>query len=114
VETYQVLGLVGSLLLVVAIIIPLTFAPYGMYGGTGYPMMGMMGGYYGHPLVFPILYIGIPAILLGLVGSLVQDRTAAGILLILAGVLSIPILFGFFGISLVLLILAGVLALSKR
>jgi hypothetical protein len=59
VETYQVLGLVGSLLLVVAIIIPLTFAPYGMYGGTGYPMMGMMGGYCGHPLVFPILFIGI-------------------------------------------------------
>ncbi|HWQ16233.1 MAG TPA: hypothetical protein VNL13_00155 [Sulfolobales archaeon] len=108
-ETYQILGLVGSLLLVLALAIMMlgmtvTSIGFGMMG----PMMWPMG-------FFPFfLFVGIPSIVLGIVGSVIPDRTAAGVLLILAGILSLPVFFGFFGISFILLIVAGALALSKK
>lgn len=108
-ETYQVLGLVGSLLLVLALamMFGMALVPF------GFGMMGHMRWYMGFLPLFP-LFIGVPSIVLGIVGSVVADRVAAGILLILAGILSLPIFFGFFGISFILLIIAGALALSKR
>ncbi|MEM0472873.1 MAG: hypothetical protein DJ555_00810 [Desulfurococcaceae archaeon] len=108
-ETYQILGLVGSLLLVLALAIMMlgmAVMPVG-FGMMG-PMMMPMG-------FFPVfLFIGLPSVVLGIVGSVISDRTAAGALLILAGILSLPIFLGFFGISFILLIIAGALALSKR
>lgn len=103
-ETYQILGLIGSLLLLVALFIPFMF--------YGYDMMGrvcMMGGPF---FFFP--FIAIPALILGLVGSLISDRQIGGILLIIAAILSLPVFFGFFGISFVLLLIGGLLALFKK
>lgn len=106
-ENYQVLGLIGSLLLILGFFI----MPMFYYGG----MMGGMMGYYGGPMHFgfPFL-ITIPALVLGLIGSLINDRQIGGILLLIAAVLSLPVFFGLFGISFVLLLIAGILALSKR
>jgi len=113
-ETYQVLGIIGSLLLIIAAFILFIFAyPYGYRGGMmGY--MGYMGyGYIGYHFFFPIFFI-LPALVLGLIGSIIADRLIAGILLILAAVFSLPMMFGFFGISFILLLIAGILALTKR
>ncbi|GAY25793.1 hypothetical protein ATG_09960 [Desulfurococcaceae archaeon AG1] len=107
-ETYQILGLVGSLLLVLALAIMMlgmAVMPVG-FGMMG-PMMWSMG-------FFPFFLIGLPSVVLGILGSAISDRTAAGVLLILAGILSLPVFFGFFGISFILLIVAGALALSKK
>jgi len=93
--------LVGSLLLI------LTFFIHAFFNG----MMGMMGGF-GYMTFFP-MFFGIPALVLGIVGSLI-DREAGGILLLIAAFLSLPAFFGFFGISSVLLLLAGIFALTKR
>ncbi len=106
-ETYQILGIIGSLLLVLAAFIPFAY-------GVG--MMGYMGymGYRGHFLYFfPVFFI-LPALVLGIVGSAITDRLIAGILLVLAAVFSMPVMFGFFGISFVLLLIAGILALTRR
>lgn len=103
-ENYQVLGLIGSLLLILGFFI----MPMFYYGG-------MMGGYYGGPMHFRFpFFIAIPAIVLGLIGSLINDRQIGGILLLVAAVLSLPVFFGLFGISFVLLLIAGLLALLKR
>ncbi|BDB99546.1 hypothetical protein [Saccharolobus caldissimus] len=109
-ETYQILGLIGSLLLLVALFIPFMFYGYG-YGMMG--RVGMMGGMMGGPFFF-FPFIAIPALILGLVGSLISDRQIGGILLIIAAVLSLPVFFGFFGISFVLLLIGGLLALFKK
>ncbi|AWR98434.1 hypothetical protein [Metallosphaera hakonensis] len=101
-ETYQVLGLVGAFLL----LLPLLFIPLFSFRS---PMMGMM--------TFPIRFFSlmfIPAFVLGIVGSLIADRTAAGVLLVISAIFSLPMLFGVFGISFVLLLIAGVLALSRK
>jgi len=102
----QILGLIGSLLLLVALFIPFMFYGYG-YGMMG--RVGMMGGPF---FFFP--FIAIPALILGLVGSLINDRQIGGILLIIAAILSLPVFFGFFGISFVLLLIGGLLALFKK
>lgn len=105
-ETYQILGLIGSILLILAIIIAASVMAFIV-------TFGMMRAV--HPLIFPFfVLIGIPAIVLGLIGSLISDKTAAGILLILASFLSLPIIFGFFGISFILLLVGGILALTKK
>lgn len=107
-ENYQVLGLIGSLLLILGFFI----MPMFYYGGM---MGGMMGGYYGGPMHFRFpFFIAIPALVLGLIGSLINDRQIGGILLLVAAVLSLPVFFGLFGISFVLLLIAGLLALLKR
>jgi hypothetical protein len=108
-ETYQVLGIIGSLLLIVAVFIPFAFAyRVGMMGYMGY--MGYRAPYF---YFFPIFFI-LPALVLGIIGSIVADRLVAGILLILAALFSLPIMFGFFGISFILLLIAGILALTRR
>ncbi|WP_240872269.1 hypothetical protein [Acidianus infernus] len=56
---------------------------------------GMMGGY-----LHRVIFFAFPALILG---SLISDRQIGGILLIIAAVLSIPVFFGFFGISFILL-----------
>ena len=67
-ETYQILGLIGSMLLVMAIVTPLFFypryAPAMMFGGMmGFGMMPGMAFF----LVIPFA--------LGVVGSLISDET---------------------------------------
>ncbi|BBG23316.1 hypothetical protein IC006_0600 [Sulfuracidifex tepidarius] len=82
-ENYQILGLVVSLLLI------LTFFIHPFFNG----MMTMMGGF-GYMTFFP-MFIGIPALVLGIVGSLIDNREAGGILLLIAAFLSLPAFFGF-------------------
>ncbi|MCY0883708.1 MAG: hypothetical protein OWQ50_08060, partial [Acidianus infernus] len=95
-ENYQVLGIVGSILLLVAFVIPFYMDYYFMDGA-------MMGGY-----LHRAIFFAFPALILG---SLISDRQIGGILLIIAAVLSIPVFFGFFGISFILF--AGILALTQ-
>lgn len=113
-ENYQILGLVGSILLIPAIFTPYLFmVSYNTVYYAHYAMMNwMMPGFTW--LIFPFMFIGIPAIILGLIGSLISDKLVGGILLIIAAVLSIPLFFGFFGISLALLLASGILALTKK
>ncbi|QGA54072.1 hypothetical protein GFS03_05560 [Sulfolobus sp. E5-1-F] len=109
-ENYQILGLIGSLLLIVGIGFSFAFyyPSYGMMGVYGYGMMGRGMMFFG----FMGLLI-IPAFVLGIIGSLISDRTVAGVLLILASVLSIPAM-GLIGIiSFILLLIAGILALTS-
>ncbi|BDC17313.1 hypothetical protein [Acidianus sp. HS-5] len=114
-ENYQILGIVGSILLLLGLIIPFYIGYYFMEGYYGGMMGRMMGGYPhgGMILVFPTI-IAVPALVLGLIGSLISDRQTGGILLIIAAVLSIPVFFGFFGISFILLLIAGILALTQK
>ncbi|QIW23805.1 hypothetical protein EWF20_06310 [Sulfolobus sp. S-194] len=106
-ENYQILGLVGSILLLVFIVPAFMFffnRPYMMGGMMGYGFM-MMG--------FPFFFMFIPAFILGIIGSLINDRMVAGILLILASIFSLP--FGFLGIiPFILLLIAGILALTTK
>ncbi|BFI74559.1 hypothetical protein [Sulfurisphaera ohwakuensis] len=105
-ETYQILGLIGSILLLVFLIPAFMFffnRPHIIGGMMGYGFM-MMG--------YPFLFVFIPAIL-GIIGSLINDRIVAGVLLILASIFSLP--FGFFGIiPFILLLIAGILALTSK
>lgn len=100
-ENYRFLGLVGSILLI------LTFNHPSFNG-----MMGMMGDFSYTPF-FP-MFLGILALVLGIVGSLIDNKEVGGKLLLIAAFLSLPAFFGFFGISFVLLLLAGIFALTKR
>ncbi|QXJ29254.1 hypothetical protein J5U23_02123 [Saccharolobus shibatae B12] len=102
-ENYQILGLVGSLLLIVGIAIPFAFfyPRYGMMGYGGMMFYGFMG------------FLVISAFVLGIIGSLISERTIAGVLLVLAAVLPIPAM-GFIGIvSFILLLIAGILAFTS-
>ncbi|AWR98224.1 hypothetical protein DFR86_03975 [Acidianus sulfidivorans JP7] len=114
-ETYQILGIVGSLLLLVAIfVIPFFFMyGFGMMGFMGYPMYNSVG-YHHYFFFFPFLFFILPAVILGLIGSLINNRDASGILLIVASFVSLPVMFGFFGISFILLLVAGILALTSN
>ncbi|MQL56493.1 hypothetical protein [Acidianus ambivalens] len=114
-ENYQVLGIVGSVLLLVAFVIPFYMGYYFMGGYYGGMMGGMMGGYPHRAIffAFPVI-MALPALVLGLIGSLISDRQIGGVLLIIAAVLSIPVFFGFFGISFILLLIAGILALTQK
>ena len=105
-ENYQVLGLIGSILLLVFIVPVFAFA----FAFHGPYMMGGMMGRFMMGYIFAFAFIPF---ILGVIGSLINDRTVAGVLLILASVLSLP--FGFFGIiPFVLLLIAGILALTKK
>ncbi|MBP1358202.1 MAG: hypothetical protein JZD40_06940, partial [Sulfolobus sp.] len=81
---------------------------------------GMMGQNYGRGMMGGGMMYGgfsffliIPAFILGIIGSLISDRTVAGVLLILASVFSLPAM-GFLGfIPFILLLIAGILALSS-
>ncbi|WP_009988384.1 hypothetical protein [Saccharolobus solfataricus] len=66
--------------------------------------------------IYPTYYmiVSVVPVVLGLIGSFITDKIAAGILLILASLSSLIILFGFYGISFVLLLIAGILALTKK
>ncbi len=57
------------------------------------------------------VFLGIPVLVLGIMGSLIDNREARGTLLLIAAFL---FLSGFFGISFVLLLPAGIFALTKR
>jgi hypothetical protein len=105
-ESYQILGIIGSALLLVPIVL-FTTTPMMTY----YPMphMGYMMGWYYFPY-----FIGFPAVILGLIGSLINDKLIGGVLLIIASILSLPIFFGFFGISFALLLASGIMAITKR
>ncbi|QKR01114.1 hypothetical protein GWK48_10230 [Metallosphaera tengchongensis] len=73
---------------------------------------GMMGGMMGPGFFFPVFFF-VPMVM-GIIGSLIGDRVAGGVLLILAALFSLPLFFGFFGISFVLLLVGGILALSRK
>ncbi|MEM0272300.1 MAG: hypothetical protein QW514_07155 [Thermoprotei archaeon] len=123
-RTYQVLGLIGSVLLLVGLFISLSI--YALYGygyryGYGWGMMGIhmygwgfgpYGGGFG-PMFFAFWLMVFPALALGLAGSVVPDRVVGGVLLIIASILSLPVFFGVFGVSFVLLLLAGIMALVR-
>jgi hypothetical protein len=105
VETYQVLGLIGTLFLLVGAFMPLFFS-FSFMGP------GMMMGF-GRPFFFfPLVFVMVPFVL-GLIGSIIGDRKVAGVLLLLASVFSLPMFFGVFGVSFVLLLIAGILALTR-
>ncbi|BCS93199.1 hypothetical protein L3N51_02326 [Metallosphaera sp. J1] len=105
-ETYQILGLVGSVLLAVAIVSPFFFYPR-------YAPGMMFGGMMGFVMMPGMLFFLIIPFILGIVGSLISDETTAGILLILASVFSL--IAGFIGvISFVLLLISGILALRQK
>jgi hypothetical protein len=72
----------------------------------------MMG--YGGMMFYGFMeFLVIPAFVLGIIGSLISDKTIAGVLLVLAAVLSIPAM-GFIGIiSFILLLIAGILAFTS-
>ena len=108
-ENYQILGLIGSLLLLLSFFL----MPFGGYMMGGGMMGGMMGGYRGGMFYYPFI-IAIPSLILGLVGSLINDKQIGGILLIVVAVLSLPVFFGFFGVSFALLLIAGILALTTK
>ncbi|MEM4086689.1 MAG: hypothetical protein QXR34_10090 [Saccharolobus sp.] len=103
-ETYQILGLIGSLLLLILIVPFFAFTYHHAY--QGYGMMYRMF------FVLPF-FILIP-FALGIIGSFITDKIIAGILLIIASIFSLPIFFGIFGISFILLLIAGILALAKK
>lgn len=50
---------------------------------------------------------------LGLVGALINDRVASGILLILSSFMSLSVFFEAFGIGFVLMLIGGILTLIK-
>ncbi len=105
-ETYQILGLIGSMLLVIAIVTPLFLYPR-------YTSGMMFGGMMGFGMMPGMAFFLVIPFVLGVVGSLISDETAAGILLILASVFSL--IAGFIGIiSFVLLLMSGILALRQR
>jgi hypothetical protein len=111
-ETYQVLGLSGSIvILAVSLLGLLSFQTvYNHMGGMmGYTMMG-------YPSFWMPWYfmMSLPSFILGIIGSLVSDKTASGVMLIIASILSLPVFFGAFGISFALLIAAGIMAIAKR
>ena len=114
--TYQTLGVIGSVLLVLGILIPLVFyMPH--YYRYGWGMMGasmMYGWGFYYPPLYMIGFMAIPALVFGLAGSVVPDRLAAGVLLILSSILSLPVFFGVFGVSFALLLLSGIMALTSR
>ncbi|TRM87378.1 hypothetical protein DJ529_08730, partial [Sulfolobus sp. C3] len=87
-ETYQILGIVASILILVSLFIMMTmsFPYYGMMGGR----FAMMRGFFFMPF-----FVAIPSLVLGLIGSLISDKQVGGILLIIASVLSLPVFFGF-------------------
>jgi hypothetical protein len=64
--------------------------PFGGYMMGG----GMMGGYRGGMFYYPFI-IAIPSLILGLVGSLINDKQIGGILLIVVAVLSVPVFSDF-------------------
>ncbi len=103
-ETYQVLGLIGTLFLLVAFM-PL-FLAFSFIHHDMRVVFGMLSFF------FLLVSVTVPFVL-GLVGSIIKDRKVAGVLLILASVFSLPIFFGVFGVSFVLLLIAGILALTK-
>lgn len=89
-ETYQILGLIGSLLLIIVLIIPISFFYY------HYSMMGYYGGMMGFGMFyggFFFLFLPILAFILGIIGSLISDRTIAGVLLIIASIFSLTAMF---------------------
>ena len=118
-ENYQILGIIGSALLVVGVVLffylSSVYMPNPIYARMpmhmGYPMM-----YGGYPIFYSpfMLAISIVPIALGFVGSFITERIVAGVLLILASIFSLPIMFGFFGISFTLLLIAGILALVRK
>ncbi|MEM0374012.1 MAG: hypothetical protein QXL33_07805 [Sulfolobaceae archaeon] len=112
-ESYQILGIIGSALLIIGVLLLLFIPHYWLLMPMGYMQMHM--GYYMlqiHPTYYII--VSVVPIILGLVGSFISDKIAAGILLILASLSSLIILFGFYGISFVLLLVSGILALTRR
>ncbi|PSO05278.1 hypothetical protein B9Q04_19015 [Candidatus Marsarchaeota G2 archaeon BE_D] len=114
-QTYQTVGLIGSVLLLVGAILMVFYIPYGYRYGwwmMDAPMMYGSGFYY--PPVFMIPFIAIPALVFGLAGSVVPDRLTGGVLLIISSILSLPVLFGVFGFSFALLLLSGIVALTGR
>lgn len=106
-ETYQVLGLIGAILVIVIGIFMATLTYRFFYY---YPYGGMMG--FGMMMFLFPAYAIIPGAL-GLVGALINNRVASGILLILASFMSLPVFFGAFGIGFVLMLIGGILALTK-
>jgi len=119
-ESYQILGIIGSALLIVGVVLffylSSVYMSYPMYARMplhmGYPMM-----YTGYPILIYspfMLAISIVPIALGLIGSFITERIVAGVLLILASIFSLPIIFGFYGISFTLLLIAGILALVRK
>ncbi|MEM1599701.1 MAG: hypothetical protein QXW51_02625 [Sulfolobaceae archaeon] len=111
-ETYQILGLIGSLLLLILIIPFFAFTYHHAYQGYGIVGRHFYGMMYGMFFVLPF-FILIP-FALGIIGSFITDKIIAGILLIIASIFSLPIFFGIFGISFILLLIAGILALAKK
>jgi len=108
------LGIIGSALLILGVILFFFFLPSVYMFHPMYATMPMRMIY--SALIYSpfMLLISIVPIALGLVGSFITERIAAGILLILASIFSLPIIFGFYGISFVLLLIAGILALIRK
>jgi len=112
-ENYQILGIIGSALLIVGVV--LFFYLSSVY--MSYPMYARMPMHMGYPILIYssfILLISIVPIALGLIGSFITERIAAGVLLILASIFSLPIIFGFYGIAFIFLLVAGILALVRK
>jgi len=112
-ENYQILGIIGSALLIIGVI--LFFYLSSVY--MSYPMYERMPMHMGYPILIYspfMLVISIVPIALGLIGSFITERIAAGVLLILASIFSLPIIFGFYGIAFTLLLVAGILALVRK
>ncbi|AFZ69856.1 hypothetical protein Calag_0065 [Caldisphaera lagunensis DSM 15908] len=115
-ETYKILGIIGLIIVGILTIIISLFAlvtpyyfPYGMMGyyGNHYMMFGYSF------MMFPLVFFIITAVL-ALIGLAINDKIAAGILLILASFFSLPLFFGGFGIGFILLLLAGIFALINK
>ncbi|MCY0859236.1 MAG: hypothetical protein OWQ54_02270 [Sulfolobaceae archaeon] len=106
-ETYRALGLIGAILVIVIGLLMsiffFRFYPY-HFGMMGFGMM-MFG--------FPFFFALIPGVM-GLIGALINDKIASGVLLIIASFLSLPVFFGAFGIGFVLMLVGGILALTSK
>jgi len=113
-ESYQILGIIGSALLILGVILFFFFLSSVYMFHHIYTTMPMHMIY--PALIYSpfMLLISIVPIALGLIGSFITERIAAGVLLILASIFSLPIIFGFYGIAFVLLLVAGILALVRK
>ncbi|MHB8568478.1 MAG: hypothetical protein ACYC7D_11365 [Nitrososphaerales archaeon] len=126
-QSYQILGLIGGIItLIVAALLSfmMSFALVGgmmggFYGGIMSKSGMMSSGYTGSSFTLPFAFmigftiIGIVAGILGIAGSTVANRQAAGILLIIGAIISLPVFFGAFGIGFILMLIGGIIALTS-
>lgn len=108
----QILGLIGGIITIIVSIVLPALASVALVNRVSGMTPAAMGG-----LAFALggfAIIGIVAGILGIVGSRVGNKVAAGVLMIVGAVLSLPIVLGAFGVGFILMLIGGILALASK